>query len=318
MAREILRATGRPTGARAMALDRPCAPENARLAAAVAQLGPLRVSDMTIRTDFLHLTCPPPRHAVAEHLHPFLEVTYVVSGGMDYFRQDRRIPVCRGEIFVMPPDTPHAWINRGRPSVLLGFMLSVAPAAERPDSLAFRMAEAAAEAGYRLRPDADLRTAFESLRAEVRSERPYGPDVAASHARVVLLLVFRQLSESLGLKPAAGQSAAGSRGEQLHLQARAFIEANLAYGVSLADVARHLGVTGRHLNRIFSEREGVAVGEAIAAARLEKARALLRSDPGMPVKTVAALCGFNDASYFCRFFRQRIGRTPGEDTRADG
>ncbi len=93
---------------------------------------------------------------------------------------------------------------------------------------------------------------------------------------------------------------------------RAFIEANLAYGVTLADAARHLGVTGRHLNRIFTEREGLPVGEAIAAARLEKARALLRADPGMPTKTVAALCGFGDASYFCRFFRERVGASPTE------
>jgi AraC-like DNA-binding protein len=272
---------------------------------------------MTIRTDFLHLTCPPPRHPVAEHLHPFLEVTYVASGGVDYSSAGRRIPVGRGEIFVMPPDTPHAWTNRGRPAVLFGFMLSVAPAAERADSLGFRLADAAAGLGYRLRPGADLRAAFEALRAEVRAERAYGPDAAAAYARLVLLLVCRQLSDSLGLKPAAGQPApAGSRGEQLRLQARAFIEANLAYGVALADVARHLGVTGRHLNRVFAGREGVPIGEAIAAARLEKARALLRADPGMPTKTVAALCGFSDASYFCRFFRGRAGASPTEFARS--
>jgi AraC-like DNA-binding protein/mannose-6-phosphate isomerase-like protein (cupin superfamily) len=307
------RASGRPTTPAARRLDRPCAPENARLAAAVAQLGPLWLGDITIRTEILHLTCPPPRHAAGEHLHPFLEVTYVQAGAMDYFRGGRRIPVRRGEIFCMPPDTPHSWTNRAKPSVLFGFMLSVSPASNRTDSLAFRMQEAAEGLGYRIRPPADLAAAFEALRAEVHRERSQAPDVAAAYIRLILMLVFRHLGDYLGLRVGRRHEApADSRAEQLFLQAKAFIQANIAYGASLVDVARHLGITGRHLNRIFKERGEDSVGETIAAARIEKAGQLLRAERGMAVKEVAALCGFGDVSYFCRFFRERTGKTPKE------
>jgi AraC-like DNA-binding protein/mannose-6-phosphate isomerase-like protein (cupin superfamily) len=313
MTSKIARTSGRPTNPAARHLDRPCAPENARLAAAVSGLGPLWMGDITIRTEILHLTCPPPRHAAGEHLHPFLEVTYVQRGAMDYFREGRRIPVRRGEIFCMPPGAPHSWANRAKPSVLFGFMLSVSPASNRTDSLAFRMSEAANGLGYRIRPAADLSRVFEAVRAEVRRERSCQEEIVAGYVRLILMLVFRHLGDYLGLRVGRRrETPPDSRAEQLFLQAQAFIQANIAYGVSLADVARHLGITGRHLNRIFRERGEDSVGETIAATRVEKAGQLLRSGRDLAVKEIAALCGFGDVSYFCRFFRERTGRTPKE------
>jgi len=312
MSAKTIRSSGLPKTRRAQALERVYASDNARLASALAEAGPLWIGDVTIRPELLHLTCPPPGHAVGDHLHPFLEVTYVEEGGTDYFRDGARIPVRRGEIFCMPPDTVHSWKNRSARSVLFGFMLTVSPASNRTDTLAFRLPEAASALGYRIGPSDDLRSAFELLRAEVRRERSYQQTVTVTYIRLVLQLVVRHLSDYIGLRPEKRDSHSDSRPEQILLQARAFIEANLAYGVSLADVARHLGISGRHLNRIFTRRGGVSVGETIAAARLEKARQLLRSNREMAVTEIAALCGFNDVSYFCRFFRERTGRTPKE------
>jgi AraC-like DNA-binding protein len=45
---------------------------------------------------------------------------------------------------------------------------------------------------------------------------------------------------------------------------------------------------------------------------MERARALLRQQPGLPVGRVAALCGFASASYFIRAFGACEGCTPGE------
>jgi len=300
--------------ARPQNLDAPCAAENQRLAEAVSRLGPLWLGDITIRTEILHLTCPPPGHGgTTDHVHPFMELTYMQAGGMDYYCSGRRIPVKRGEIFCMTPDTPHHWLNRTRPSVLFGFMLSVSPASNRTDSLAFRLAEAISGIGYRIRGADSLAGSFEGLRGEVRRERSHGPEAAVAYIRLILTLAFRHLGDYLGLRSRGRPAKPGkSRAEQLFLNARAFIEANVAYGASLAEVASHLGITPRHLNRIYRKWEGIPVGEAIARVRLEKARALLSADPETPVKRVALLCGFSDVSYFCRFFRERTGTTPGE------
>lgn len=84
----------------------------------------------------------------------------------------------------------------------------------------------------------------------------------------------------------------------------------MAFGVSLADVARHLGLSARHVNRVFKTRQGHTVGRFIAAQKLERARSLLRERRDASVKNIALLCGFKDVSYFCRFFRERTGFSP--------
>lgn len=293
--------------------DQPCAMENARLAQAVAALGPLRLGDVTIRTDILHLTCPPPRAKARYHLHPFLEITYVLSGKVGYRTRDDSIPVKAGEIFCMPAEVLHGWENGARPLMLLGFMLTVSPASARPNALGFRLAEAARNLNYRIRPAPELKFALEALRAEVRAERPCQQEALAGYVRVILALVVRELSAALRLRavpPTSAERAQAPRNEQLFLQALAFIEANLAFGISLTDVARHLCVTPRHVSRIFKAKRGVTVGEFVDRRRLEHAQQLLRERPGAAVKDVAAQCGFRDVSYFCRVFRARTGTTP--------
>jgi len=302
-----------PTRALASPFDQAGILENSRLAGAVAAMGPVFFGDMKIRPAILHLTCPPRGAQARYHLHPFLEITFVLAGAMDYEIKGRKITARRGEVFCMPPEAVHGWRCNVRGTALLGFLLEVSPATEAPGGPAFRLAEAAGQLGYRFRPPIELTRAFEALLAEARGERPYREPVAVAYIQLILPLVFRQLAGALGLRPAqeAGTaSRAGSRAGPLVLQAKAFVEANLGLGVSLADVARHLGVSPRHLNRIFREREGRAVGQFIAAARLEKARGLLRARRDLSVKSVAALCGVPDVAYFCRLFKAATGQTP--------
>ncbi|MCK6470544.1 MAG: AraC family transcriptional regulator [Planctomycetes bacterium] len=299
--------------------DQPCATENARLAQAVSALGPLRLGDVTIRTEILHLTCPTSRAKARYHLHPFLEVTYVLSGKVNYRTRENAIPVTAGEIFCMPAEVLHGWENDARPSVLLGFLLTVSPASAKPQSLGFRLAEAARNLDFRIRPAPELKFAFEALRAEVRADSPCQQEAIAGYTRLIQALVVRELSAALRLKtvpPNIPEDAQAPRNEQLFLQALAFIEANLAFGISLTDVARHLGVTPRHVSRIFKAKRGVTVGEFVDRRRLEHAQQLLRERPGAVVKDVAAQCGFRDVSYFCRVFRARTGTTPARFGRA--
>lgn len=291
--------------------DSPCAMENGRLAQAVAVLDPVWLGDIKIRTEVLHLTRPPAGATARFHLHPFLEVTCVMAGAMDYHLQDRNIPVKTGEIFCMPPEVLHGWHNRSPDCLLFGFLLSVSPTRARSDSLGFRLNQAAKNLGYRLQRVPSLQRAFENLREEVRGERHFQQDAVLAYIRLILSLVFRELAGAL---PARGLSSQAeplsSRSEQLFLQSKAFVEANLAFGSSLVDVARHLGISARHANRMFKAREGITMGQFIAARRLELARNLLRERRDTSIKNVAALCGFKDVSYFCRFFREHAGVSP--------
>ncbi len=82
-------------------------------------------------------------------------------------------------------------------------------------------------------------------------------------------------------------------------------------GLSPAMIASEIGVSLRHLHRLF-EDTGQSVGDAIRCRRLERARGDL-SDPrfaGTSILDIALNWGFGDAAHFSRAFRAAFGMSP--------
>ena len=77
-------------------------------------------------------------------------------------------------------------------------------------------------------------------------------------------------------------------------------------GAHAATVARALGLSERTLRRRL-QAEGTSFGDQYAKARFELARSYLRS---LPVRDVAEMLGYHDASTFRRAFRRWSGSTP--------
>ena len=82
-------------------------------------------------------------------------------------------------------------------------------------------------------------------------------------------------------------------------------------GLCADSVARAVGVTPRHLNRVFAA-EGTTVTQHIQTRRLERARRDLTS-PGADadrIGDVASRWGFGSQAHFARLFREAYGCTP--------
>jgi AraC family transcriptional activator of tynA and feaB len=83
--------------------------------------------------------------------------------------------------------------------------------------------------------------------------------------------------------------------------------------LSVARVARHLGVSERYVHKMF-EATGQTFGETLLAARIEACGRVLQ-DPTQDHRTVADIAfgfGFGDLSWFYRRYRARWGETPRE------
>ncbi|TCR26615.1 AraC family transcriptional regulator [Streptomyces sp. BK205] len=84
-------------------------------------------------------------------------------------------------------------------------------------------------------------------------------------------------------------------------------------GLSAGRVAEAIGVSARHLSRIF-QPTGVSPSRYILEQRLDRARQVL-ADPGSRRLTIAEVAhrwGFASQAHFTRVFRDRFGCTPGE------
>jgi AraC-like DNA-binding protein len=82
---------------------------------------------------------------------------------------------------------------------------------------------------------------------------------------------------------------------------------------SLATLARRLGVTPRHVQRLLAANQTSFVDE-VMLRRLNRARAMLTSSRHAHINIIdiAHECGFSTVSHFHRVFRQRYGMTPGD------
>lgn len=90
--------------------------------------------------------------------------------------------------------------------------------------------------------------------------------------------------------------------------ARAYIGANLTDpGLAAPRIAQAVGISERHLSRIFAE-SGLSVPQYVREQRLLKANRILAGAPeGATVSSLARACGFNSVRHFSRLFTERFG-----------
>jgi len=95
---------------------------------------------------------------------------------------------------------------------------------------------------------------------------------------------------------------------QLIRQARAFIARNATSKTGVEDVARHLGVSRALLDLRFRQFAHTSVHAEIESARLEAVRRKLLST-ALPIKAIAASCGYKGAAHLGVLFRRKYGTT---------
>ena len=138
--------------------------------------------------------------------------------------------------------------------------------------------------------------------------------IAARHAESGPLRRLRLRAAAIELCCEVAERA-GSTAEAPALphipQLEALLRAHLADAWQVTDYARALGLSDRHLRRLWLEATGLSTHGFIAATRLREACRLL-AYTRMQVQEVGFALGFDDPAYFVRVFRQGTGLAPTE------
>jgi AraC-like DNA-binding protein len=130
-------------------------------------------------------------------------------------------------------------------------------------------------------------------------------------------LVVNQVTDLVALTLGATRDAAhiaenrGVPAARLYA-AKAYVTENSSrQTLSVADVARHLGLSNRQVQRLF-ENDGTTFSNFLLDYRLACAHRMLFNSQYLDwsIGRIADCSGFNDLSYFGRCFRKRYGCTP--------
>lgn len=99
--------------------------------------------------------------------------------------------------------------------------------------------------------------------------------------------------------------------ENLLENVRIYLQENFHRPVTRESVARRFNISPNHLSRIFNRHADSGFSSYLASVRLERAKFMLRRY-SFHVDEIAYRCGYSDANYFCRVFKQKTGLTPTE------
>ena len=101
----------------------------------------------------------------------------------------------------------------------------------------------------------------------------------------------------------------GSETQRLARKVMAYIHAHYNQDISREQMARHAGISVRHLTRCFTQEVGLSPMDYLNRFRVAQARRLL--DEGHTnITEVMGAVGFSDSSYFSRIFRREVGMSP--------
>lgn len=136
----------------------------------------------------------------------------------------------------------------------------------------------------------------------------YGMELAASISEQFICERMRSADDQqrIPLKARIGAS------QPKLIEAVTLMEANIEEPLSTEDLAFHVGVSRRHLERLFKKHLQTVPSKYYLELRLEQARQLLRQSD-KPALQVGLACGFSSASYFSTAYRNHYGLTPREE-----
>ncbi|RDU95227.1 GlxA family transcriptional regulator [Trinickia dinghuensis] len=131
-------------------------------------------------------------------------------------------------------------------------------------------------------------------------------------ARVLELLIAERRSHEQQ-QPTSLRQYIGTEHEKLD-EALQFMESNIEETSSVAEIASHLKVSQRQLQRWFNERLGKTPAQAYLEIRLLRARQLLFRT-AIPLEEVCARTGFASVSHFSTSYKAHFNASPIADRR---
>ncbi|MDQ0090932.1 AraC-like DNA-binding protein [Paenibacillus anaericanus] len=89
-----------------------------------------------------------------------------------------------------------------------------------------------------------------------------------------------------------------------------WMEENCSANVGLPEIVGQANMSVSYLNELFRDAFGMSPYSFLIQLRIREAKKIMVTNPGMALKEVSLLAGYNDVSHFVATFRKKEGITP--------
>ncbi|MGN6416580.1 MAG: AraC family transcriptional regulator [Pseudobacter sp.] len=242
------------------------------------------------------------------HKHSFYHLVYftevIGSHSIDFIN----FPAEPGQIYFMTPGQVHAWHFKSKAEGYIinfsdNYIHSLLMNARYLDQFSFFSGNAAEQV---VQIPARERKGVEQLLEIILKEDKAGGELKDDFIRTAMIQLFIQVNRLMLPKEKA---PAASYNSVLLKNFQKLIELHFREKKLTRDYAAMLFVTPNHLNALSKHVTGKPAGELIRDRIVLEAKRLL-VNAGMSIAELAAELGFEDNSYFTKFFRKYTGQTP--------
>lgn len=248
------------------------------------------------------------------HWHPEVELTWVMSGEMEYHVNDRKYELSQGEGMFGNSNTMHAGYRKGNrdcaylsitfhPRFLYGFESS-----RLQTKYVNFITENAAWPSMKLEREVVWHQEILGGVKEIYrlwEDRPKDYEI---QVQIQLLLIWQKLYRYFSIQPEREQTSP----EQIQRLRKilSYLEEHYQQDICLADLAEHINICKSECCRFFKKHMGMTVLEYLMSLRIQKSLPLLRG--GESVTRTAGFVGFASPAYFGQIFKRYMKCTPKE------
>lgn len=259
------------------------------------------------------------------HSHQGLEITHVYEGEGELLLGNRQFPLRRGNVVLTFPGEEHRMGSVAGSALgvhFISYQVDFMPA-RTPGGLAEHRAYARLLRSFLGCPErvkaegveGEIGAFFSIIRRAMESRLLGWETVGRAASRALILNVARLFVPDTAPSPFPRSGGEWSwinwvtmRREAAHSRAFSYISSHCREDLRIEDVARHVGMSVRNLQRMFLDRR-MSFRRILHEWRLTDSMFLLIGTDH-PIRRIARMVGISNFSYFATTFRKEYGMSP--------
>lgn len=247
------------------------------------------------------------------HSHDFLEMAFVMSGAGRYLIADKMYDVKEGDLLIFNPGVKHqAFLPEGKEVGTTEFFVGFS---EIQLQGMYKNYIPLSPEGNILHTSGELRQKIFKICSSMETEKSLGEQgryfVMKAYLMQWLVYVIRALSKPVEVA-SSGYSFESVNKKYVVEQIVGYFEDHYSEKISLERIAENMYLSTFYISKIFKSETGDTPIHHLINIRLEKAREILEKHPGMNIKEVAGMVGYDDAYHFSKQFKKHYGISPSQ------
>ena len=270
----------------------------------------IQLDDITIHIVWLsysHYTRPPEKQEVtraAPHRHSFFEMHLFLRGSAVYEVRDAEHTVSEGELLFLGKEVPHQYLGGSQAwdKISLAFDIN-----SRSSTTVARALKALSSSDLLVtRYDPAILTSFNDILTEADAQEPCYLEAIKARLLTIVITLVRMLSARMPKTAADKPPSIDTRIAEID----AYVQGHMQELVTLADIAQHIHISTKQINRILQRDFNLSGRDYIDRIKCEHAKDLLLHTD-MPLDEIATAIGYANVFSFNKFFRRVEGLPPG-------